>query len=178
MMMPPMHGAHVGSARAAVSPGVGPLRGSNVGVGHRLRLRRPASRAPLACAIGLRQVGLLALACAACELTHRLGEPGPRLRTDAAAAHVDEVRHRPSPATAAVNSAWSNARLSRSAASRSSATLASSRSRSASAWVSLVNAPNGSLVPVLLRLGHRGFDRGVPGGAEFGGVRRCCPAAS
>ena len=49
----------------------------------------------------------------------------------------------------AVNSAWSNARLSRSAASRSSVTLASSRSSSASACVSWVKAPSGSAVPVL-----------------------------
>ena len=72
----------------------------------------------------------------------------------------------------AVNNAWSNARLSRSAASRSSATLASSRSSSASALVSRVNAPSGSLLPALLRVGHRGSTAASRAAVEFGSVRR------
>lgn len=47
----------------------------------------------------------------------------------------------------ATNSASSSARFSRSAASRSCSTAASSRSRSASALVSWVNAPSGSVAP-------------------------------
>ena len=50
----------------------------------------------------------------------------------------------------AVNSAWSSAAGERSAASRCSVTLASSRSRSASALVSRVKVPSGSAVPLLL----------------------------
>ena len=89
------HRAHVGSTGAAVVPGVGPLRRLRVVVRHRLRLRRQHRRT-----VGVRdrlvQVGSR-FVLRGLQLPHGLGEPGARLGADAAAAHVDEVRHRSHP---------------------------------------------------------------------------------
>ena len=83
-------GTHVGSA-AAVSRGVGPLRGPDIVVGQRLRLRCQHRRT-----VGVRDgFGHVAFAfgLGRLDLPLRLGEPGTRLGTDTAAARVDEVRH-------------------------------------------------------------------------------------
>ena len=52
--------------------------------------------APFACAIASVEVAV-PLVLRRLQLPHRLGEPGARLRADAAAADVDEVRHRAHP---------------------------------------------------------------------------------
>ena len=70
----------------------------------------------------------------------------------------------------AANSAWSNALLSRSAASRSSATLASNRSSAASACGQVGERAQRIGGAGALSVGD-GFDRGVSRGAELVGVR-------
>ena len=84
------HRAHVGPPPPYTGR-VGPLRGADVVVGQRLRLRGQHGRA-----VGMRdrlgQVGR-PLVLRGLQLPHGLGEPGAGLGTDAAAAGVDEVRH-------------------------------------------------------------------------------------
>ena len=172
MMMPPSTAPMLDATGAAVPPGVCALRGRDVGVGHRLRLRRQHRRT-----VGVRdrlvEVGRLR-GLRGLQLAHRLGQPGARLRADAAAAGVDEVRHRAHPRLRGEQ------RLIVCAAEPFGglALLGDAGEQPVEFGVGL-----GQLGERAQRIGRAralrvgdGLDRGVACGAELVGVRRCRPA--
>ena len=167
-MMPPSTAPMLDPPVLPYRPAYARCADLRVGCRHRLRLRRQHRRAVR---MRDRLVEIGSLACparpAAAAPLRRAGcAPPGRCCRGARRCKSDTART----LDCAANSAWSNARLSRSAASRSSATLASSRSSSASAWVNLVNAPNGSAVPALCA-SATALTAAVAGGTEFLGVR-------